>query len=51
MEHLKTEDVNKTLIIKSFLENLLQLAVLFKKMATKKQYKSYKNNPEEPRGP
>ena len=26
MEHLKTEDVNKTLIIKSFLENLLQLA-------------------------
>ena len=26
MELLKTEDVNKTLIIKSFLENLLQLA-------------------------
>ena len=36
MEHLKTEDVNKTLIIKSFLENLLQLASSLLKNGDKK---------------
>ena len=46
LEHLKTENGNKTLIIKSISENLSQLAKSSsEKSQQAKWYKNYKNNP------